>query len=110
MRTDTKLANYAIAAEKQLLNEKPHLSLQERLDLVEEEVKDIFHSKFNPTTINNPTFDSGTKNFGNPPKDKNYSSLPDSVKKQCETLIKIRGISGEDNVKRFKESFAKNIN
>lgn len=110
MRTDPKLANYAIAAEKELLNTKPYLSLEDRLQVVEEEVKDIFYNKFNNSYSNNtPSYSSGTRNFGSLQNKDSYSSLPDSIKKQCDSLIKIRGITGEDNIKKFKQTFAKSI-
>lgn len=110
MRTDPKLAAYAIQSEKELLTAKPYLSLNERLEIVEQEVKEVFHSKFNPTQTN-PMFEGGVnKGYGSAPKEKGYSDLLPEVKKQCETLIKIRGIQGEDAIKRFKATFAKNIN
>lgn len=111
MRTDPKLAGYAVASEKQLLDLKPYLSLNERLQLVEEEVKKVFYTKFNPTQQNNAMFESGSnKGFGSSPKSKGYSDLSPEVKNQCETLIKIRGIQGEDEIKRFRANYAKNIN
>ena len=111
MRTDSKLAGYAIASEKQLLDSKPYLSLSERLQLVEEEVKEVFHTKFNPTQQNNTMFESGSnKGFGSNPKPKGYSDLSPEVKKQCETLMKIRGIQDKEEVKRFQANYAKNIN
>ena len=111
MRTDPKLAGYAIASEKQLLDSKPYLSLSERLQLVEEEVKQVFHAKFNPTQQNNTMFESGSnKGFGSDPKPKGYSDLSPEVKRQCESLMKIRGIQGENEIKRFQANYAKNIN
>ena len=110
MRTDSKLAGFAIAAEKELLDQKPYLSLSERLQLVEEEVKEVFYNKFS-TPQTNSMFESGVnKGFGSTPKEKGYSDLSPEIKKQCETLIKIRGVTGEDAIKRFKANYAKNIN
>lgn len=111
MKTDERLAAYAIASEKKLLNEKPYLSLNERLELVEEEVKEVFYNKFQTEKHSPILFESSNGGFGNStPKEKTYSNLPESIKNQCETLIKIRGITGEDNIKRFKQTFAKSIN
>jgi len=108
MRTDHKLAGYAIAAEKQLLEEKPYLSLNERLEIVEQEVKEVFHSKFNANQ-SNPMFDSGAnQGFGSTPKPKGYNDLPAEAKKNCESLVKIRGIEGKDAIERFKQTYAKN--
>lgn len=108
MRTDHKLAGYAIAAEKQLLDERPYLSLRERLNIVEQEVKEVFYSKFN-SNQSNSMFDSGVnQGFGGNPKPKGYSDMPAEARKACENLIKIRGISGEDAIKRFKQTYAKN--
>jgi len=109
MRTDHKLAGYAIAAEKQLLNEKPYLSLNERLNIVEQEVKEVFHSKFN-TSESSSMFDSGVnKGFGSAPKQKGYADLSAEAKKNCESLMKIRGIEGKDKIERFKQTYAKNF-
>jgi hypothetical protein len=110
MRTDRKLAGYAIEAEKQLLQDKPYLSLKERLDIVEQEVKDVFHSKFGQSQ-STPMYESGSNGFGSSqPKEKTFSELPANVRQQAETLMRIRGVTGEDAIKRFKANFVKNIN
>lgn len=110
MRTDEKLAGYAIAAEKTLLRDRPYLSLQERLDIVEQEVKDVFHNKFNKSSSPRMFESGGDAGFGESQRSKSYSDLSPEAKKNCEDLIKIRGIQGEDNIKRFKSEFAKHIN
>lgn len=109
MRTDQKLAAYAIQSERQLLEERPYLSLQERLDIVEQEVKDVFHSKFNgnqPSTFS----ESSNQGFGSPQRNekKGYSQLNEEAKKMCDSLAKIRGIhkQGDKALDAFRQKYA----
>ena len=112
MSTDQKLAAYAIQSEKQLIQERPYLSLSERLQLVEQEVKDVFHAKFNPTNSSNNMFEGGGSNtgFGSSVKPRGYSELTSEDKKACENLINIRGIKDANAVKAFRQNFAKAVN
>lgn len=107
MSTDRKLANYAIAAEQELLQTKPYLSLQERLDLVEDEVKEVFYTKFNNDRPASQSYETGSRGFGSQPKEKGFSSLPEHIKQQCNSLMQIRGIKNPEDVKNFKENYAK---
>lgn len=109
MRTDQKLAAYAIQSERQLLEERPYLSLQERLDIVEQEVKDVFHSKFNgnqPSTFS----ESSNQGFGSSQKNekKGYSQLNAEAKKMCDSLAKIRGVhkQGDKALDAFRQKYA----
>lgn len=109
MRTDQKLAAYAIQSERQLLEERPYLSLQERLDIVEQEVKDVFHSKFNGNQSS--TFsESSNQGFGSPQKSekKGYSQLNAEAKKMCDSLAKIRGVhkQGDKALDAFRQKYA----
>lgn len=109
MRTDQKLAAYAIQSERQLLEEKPYLSLQERLDIVEQEVKDVFHSKFNGNQSS--TFsESSNQGFGSSQRNerKGYSQLNAEAKKMCDSLAKIRGIhkQGDKALDAFRQKYA----
>ena len=110
IRTDPKLAAYAIESERQLLTEKPYLSLEERLQIVGQEVKEVFHQKFN-TPNSAPMFDSGgNAGFGDStPKQRGYSDLPNNVKKLCENAIRTRRIDlkGEEAVKTFRKTYVK---
>ena len=110
MRTDPKLAAYAIESEKELLRSKPYLSLEERLNIVEQDVKETFHNKFTPNEQRPATFDSGiNQGFGGNKKEKDYSDLPANAKANCEKLINMRRISeqGKDAIKAFKQTYAK---
>jgi hypothetical protein len=108
MKTDNKLAAYAIESEKQLLAERPYLSLQERLDIVEQEVKDVFHAKFDGKQ--SPTFaESSNQGFGSSRTEKKgYSQLNEESKKMCDNLAKMRGIhnKGEKALNDFRQKYA----
>lgn len=110
IRTDAKLAAYAIESEKQLLKDKPYLTLRERLDIVEQEVKEVFYNKFNTPKPDSMFSSQATGGFGSSePKTKSFSDLPDAARKTCESLIKLRGIDqkGAEAIKAFKQNYAK---
>lgn len=113
MTTDPKLAAYATQSEMELAKEKPYLSMQERLEVVQQEVREVFSSKFNsPSTSTKNIFSSGSNSgFGNNPKSKGYAEMSAADKKNCDTLIRIRGINekGENAVKAFKLNYAKSV-
>lgn len=117
MKTDPNIAEYAVYKESKLLHERPYLSVKERLDIVEEDVKNTFHQKLNGSQ-NSSMFDSPSgQGFGEPTtqKAKGYNDMTAEMRKHCENIIKIRGIQhkgfkglkGEDALKAFRQEYAK---
>lgn len=105
--TDARLAAYAKAISDDLIQTKPYLSLRDRLEIISQEVGETFHNKFSSKKEADPAFDSGAKGFGSSPKPKGYSDLPANAKESCEDLIRMRGITGESEIKQFRTLYAK---
>jgi len=109
MSTDAKIANYAINYEKELLQNSPYMSLEERLVEVEKEVKETFTKKFSTQSSGQIFGSSESGGYGASKSVKGYSDLSKHTQSNCDQVMEMRGINlrGEKAIKDFRQSFAR---
>ena len=104
------IANYAVGMEANLKETKPYLSLSERLNIIDLELRNnpSFATKIYPQASSKYNLgDTGNSSvFGEQPKEKGYNDLPQEAKKVCEKIIRIRRIAA-NNVDSFRKNYAK---
>lgn len=116
MKTDQDIADYAVFKEAQLMQQRPYLSVKERLDIVQEEVVATFHQRLNGTKGSSMFDTPSNQGFGDTQKKPSgFMDLPNDIRGRCEDLIKIRkidqkgykGMKGQDALKAFRNDYAK---
>jgi len=97
------------------MQERPYLSVKERLDIVEEEVVSTFHQKLNGQQGASMFDTPQQQGFGEVAKKaKGYSDLPKTAQERCDELIKTRrvegngykGLKGQDALKLVRSEYA----
>lgn len=104
---DPSLKIYASSVFDQISLENPRLSVQDRLEMVQEEVEERFSDKVFTQRRKPVSVDSGIRGMQvNKPKTISFNEIPDEAKKMCEGFIK-KGRLNLEQAKKLRAEYVK---